>query len=377
MGVFREIPVGVKYNKLTVVKEVDSGKHPNGRTKRYVEVKCDCGLTVVKPYSDVKHGGIKSCGNCERENTTRIDLVGLVVNRLTVTNFSRKSGNRLYWNCKCDCGNTIEAEGVRLRNGRIHNCGICGTKLGAYYLGDKVTNNEGQTAEIVKINGRILGLVFPKNKNIVVDIEYNNVGTGGFSNPFARSVFNEGYFGVGKFIAKYNGVHTAEYEDWHSMIRRCYDNSAYHVTYQDVEVYESWKCYQTFAEWATKQVGFNNKGWHLDKDLLIKGSRIYSPDTCTYLPREINGFIKRKRMNDLPLGVDLVINESGVIQYRSQGRANGSNVGLGSYPDIETAFNVYKKHKEALAKDLAVTWKSKIDKRAYEALMNYTVDITD
>ena len=377
MGVLMEIPVGVKYNKLTILKETTNSYHPNGRTKRYVEVLCDCGTVCVKAYADVKHGATKTCGTCERENTTLIDLAGLKFNHLTVVNISRKNGRYIYWNCKCDCGNTIEVEGTRLRNSRAYNCGVCGTKLGAYYIGDMVTNNEGCTGEIVSINGRYLGIVFPENKDVVINVDYTNMSTGGFANPFTRSVFGEGYFGVGSYIAKLNGVHTSEYEDWHSMIRRCYDNNfIHHPTYQDVEVYEPWKCYQTFAEWATKQIGFNKKGWHLDKDLLVKGNRIYSPDTCVYVPREINGFIKRKRMNDLPLGVDITYSHSGKLLYRSQGKED-NNVFLGAYDTVEEAFLAYKTHKEKMAKELANKWRSEIDSKAYNALINYTVDITD
>ena len=41
------------------------------------------------------------------------------------------------------------------------------------------------------------------------------------------------------------------------------------------------------------------------------------------------------------------------------------------------AFNAYKKAKESFVKEQAEKWKGKIDPRAYEALMNYQVEITD
>ena len=40
------------------------------------------------------------------------------------------------------------------------------------------------------------------------------------------------------------------------------------------------------------------------------------------------------------------------------------------------AFNAYKKAKEAFVKEQANKWKGQIDDRAYNALMNYTVEIT-
>ena len=46
-------------------------------------------------------------------------------------------------------------------------------------------------------------------------------------------------------------------------------------------------------------------------------------------------------------------------------------------PSKIEAFNAYKKAKENYLKELANKWKGKIDPRAYEALMNYEVEITD
>jgi nitrogen fixation protein len=96
-----------------------------------------------------------------------------------------------------------------------------------------------------------------------------------------------------------------------------------------------------------------------------------------YLPREINSFIKRKRMNDLPLGVDIAYKYNGTPYYRVQSREDGKNICLGGYTTEEEAFGVYKKHKEGLAVKLAEKWKAEIPDVAYKALLNYTVEITD
>ena len=47
------------------------------------------------------------------------------------------------------------------------------------------------------------------------------------------------------------------------------------------------------------------EGWQLDKDILIKGNKIYSPDTCCFVPSEINNLFVgcNKSRGSLPIGV--------------------------------------------------------------------------
>ena len=58
-------------------------------------------------------------------------------------------------------------------------------------------------------------------------------------------------------------------------------------------------------------------------------------------------------------------------------KSKGKKEYLGSFKTELEAFNAYKKAKESFVKELANKWKDKIDERAYEALMNYQVEITD
>ena len=50
---------------------------------------------------------------------------------------------------------------------------------------------------------------------------------------------------------------------------------------------------------------------------------------------------------------------------------------LGLFNTELEAFNAYKQAKESFVKEQAEKWKDKIDPRAYEALMNYEVNIND
>ena len=64
--------------------------------------------------------------------------------------------------------------------------------------------------------------------------------------------------------------------------------------------------------------------------------------------------------------------------FRAQVNKNkGKPEHLGFFKTELEAFNAYKKAKESFIKEQANKWKSQIDERAYNALMNYEVNIDD
>lgn len=133
--------------------------------------------------------------------------------------------------------------------------------------------------------------------------------------------------------------------------------------------------FQDFANWCQAQVGYN-EGYQLDKDLLVRGNKRYGKDTLVFIPQEINKlFTKRTRFRgDLPIGVTA---EKGGNTYKASFTRGGKKVNLGNFKTSLEAFEVYKSAKEAYIKQQAEKWRDKIDPRAYNALMNYTVEITD
>ena len=209
-------------------------------------------------------------------------------------------------------------------------------------------------------------------------VELGNIKKGEVKDPHSPSVYGVGIVGT-KYQSTINGVQTKEYELWKSMLRRCYSDNfkKKHPTYEGCEVSDKFKSYEYFYEWCHEQIGFDNEDWHLDKDLLVKGNKVYSEYTCVFLPKEINSLLTK---SDNIRGKHLIgvnwhkTNKAFVAQVRKN---TGKSEYLGSFNTELEAFNAYKIAKESFIKEQANKWKGKIDIRAYNALMNYTVEITD
>ena len=163
------------------------------------------------------------------------------------------------------------------------------------------------------------------------------------------------------------------------MLRRCYSDSfkKKHPTYEDCKCSENFKSYEYFYEWCHSQIGFDNEGWHLDKDLLAKGNRVYSADSCIFIPQEINSLlIKREALRGEYL-IGVYWDKTNKAFRARVNKNKGKQEHLGLFNTEIEAFNAYKQAKESFVKEQAEKWKSQIDPRAYKALMNYQVEIDD
>ena len=184
-------------------------------------------------------------------------------------------------------------------------------------------------------------------------------------------------YGVG--INDKNGFSsTKEYKLWVDMLRRCYTDNPIRkqISYQECTVSDNFKSFSYFYDWCQEQIGFNVCGFQLDKDLLIKGNKLYSEERCLFLPGKLNGALEKCKglRGSFPIGVYFE-KRTGLI--KANVRVDGKQIHLGSFDNKIDAFNEYKKEKEIYIKYLASFYSEQIDERAYKALMNYTVDITD
>lgn len=235
-------------------------------------------------------------------------------------------------------------------------------------------NNKGELMKVIQYN---------TNKDIIVEFQdqykgkvhtsWSMFSNGIVKNPYRATVFKVGVIGD-KYKSKINNTYTKEYRCWQNMLQRCYKNNNF--AYKDVTCCEEWLLYENFYEWLHEQENFNKwyngNGWHLDKDILVKGNKIYSPKTCCLVPKRVNCLFVKKynSRGNLPIGV------SKQDKYFAAG-CNGEHIGIFKTP--EEAFLAYKYKKEDSIKRMAQEEydKGNITKRCYDAMMNYQVEITD
>lgn len=198
----------------------------------------------------------------------------------------------------------------------------------------------------------------------------------GVRNPFRRLAGGVGYVGVGNYTPTTN---TRLYTLWNNVFTRCYDEAQLKkgITYIGCSVCDEWHNFQNFAEWCEQQPQYNiESSWSLDKDIIIKGNKVYSPETCCFVPTELNNLFTL-RGNDrgvYPLGVYFNKKSENFV---AQVNIDKKRTTLGRYASVEAAFAAYKVAKEKVIKDVANRYKDKLDPRTYEALINWKVEVTD
>lgn len=190
------------------------------------------------------------------------------------------------------------------------------------------------------------------------------------------------FIGVGEYSAKewLDGKQrdTVCYKKWTDIFRRVYDEKvrSKNPSYSGVSVAEDWHNFQNFARWCNDTPEFRNEDWCLDKDILIKGNKLYSPETCAFVPRQINNLftLRQNHRGADPIGVSWNKSKEyftvNICRY-------GVSTELARVRDASEGFKIYKKAKEDYIKEVADIWKDRISQQVYEALQNYQAEITD
>ena len=249
-------------------------------------------------------------------------------------------------------------------------------------LGETVMQNCGELAFIVEyVNARDITIQFKKTGELV-KTEYRAFVRGWVKSHFTPTVFGIGVTGL-EPARDENGEILDSYICWRDILKRCYSSKCQkkHPTYIDCRVCDEWLYYPNFKKWYNENYyKIDNKTSHLDKDILVKGNKVYSPDTCVFAPSFINTlFIKRQNdRGELPIGVSY---HKANKKYQAQLSVftNGKSTvkHLGYFDTANEAFEAYKKAKENYIKEVADEYKDKIPVELYKAMYAYEVNIDD
>lgn len=170
-----------------------------------------------------------------------------------------------------------------------------------------------------------------------------------------------------------NGAPTRVYETWRRMIARCYCPKlrSQQTAYSDCSVDSDWLDFQVFAEWFESHE-HGKTDYQLDKDILVNGNRVYSADTCCLVPRQLNNLLVSRHTGEEPYPQGVYFQKA-LNKFSSRVSINGKKKHLGCFLTADEAYMAYVLAKEAYVKEKALEWRDRIDSRAFEALMAWTV----
>lgn len=173
------------------------------------------------------------------------------------------------------------------------------------------------------------------------------------------------------------GVKCKQYRLWNDMLKRCYDQKYITIkpTYADFEVDDRWKYYHLFYDDITSMVNFDkavNDGWVLDKDILTDGRKVYSRETCCFVPAEINVMFreltKKDKAHGMPVGVVRQYCGANYEGFTANASLGGKKFTLGCFDTKGEAFKAYVNSKNHYFGHFAKIYDGVLDTRVVARL---------
>lgn len=241
-------------------------------------------------------------------------------------------------------------------------------------IGDTKQNNHGTEMEVVELlPGRRVKLKFKDKHGAIVETSISAYSSGAVKNPYDKTVFGIGCLGEGPYKTKINGKCPISNLVWMAMIQRCYSEKwgDRHPAYYGIcSVCDEWLIYQNFASWYEENRYEVPGRLHLDKDILVPGNRVYSPETCLLVPQRINMMFlgrNRKTDRDLPTGIKRTLTGANRTKYACA--FDGKT--LGTFESLEEAYESYVKAKHAHIQKVVDDCRNYLPSKVYLALVDY------
>lgn len=155
------------------------------------------------------------------------------------------------------------------------------------------------------------------------------------------------------------------YMIWKEMLARCYSPRihATHRTYADCAVCHEWRTFSNFKTWMMTQEW---KGKCLDKDILVKGNKVYSPDKCVFVTKEMNNFLTGSGDSRGPYPNGVILDkQKGKFRANCCDPISKKREHLGYFSCQNEAHEAWRQRKHELACQYADT---QIDERVANAL---------
>lgn len=223
-------------------------------------------------------------------------------------------------------------------------------------------------------DGNLKGLLINNSLSGVIMTASNNTRYIERGQSRMPLIYGVGFNSRGKHKTKANNKKTAAYIVWHDMMKRCYYPKALerNPSYIGCSADERWHDFQDFADWYYSHP-YASKGYELDKDLLLPGGKVYSPDNCCFVPQEINKLLlnHKSARGRFPQGVCF---HKKVGRYAARLSVDSKNQHIGYFDCPNIAHQAYKKAKEKHVKEKALEWQDRIADNVFQALMNWTLD---
>ena len=155
------------------------------------------------------------------------------------------------------------------------------------------------------------------------------------------------------------------YTVWKSMLQRCYSKKYLESkpSYVGTSVCGEWLSASAFKKWMELQ---DWQGKSLDKDIIVRGNKLYSPETCAFVAASTNLFVTacNASRGAYPIGVDL-FRRTGEYRAQCGNPFSGERGHLGLFSAPKEAHEAWRKRKHELAQLVAAT---ESDTRIVEAL---------
>lgn len=237
-------------------------------------------------------------------------------------------------------------------------------------VGDVFRTNDGSIATVID---------YKSSKDIYIKFDTGNITKtsssdlrkGRVGNVLSKSLLGIGYTGEGLYSVSKDGKKTEAYKSWKGMMTRCYYTSDRNKTYTDCTVSEDWHNFQNFAEWFYSD-NYRKTGWHLDKDIIKQGNRVYCKEFCAFVPPQINILVpnQKQKDNNLPVGVVSIV-KGNKIKYRAVIGYYGGIKYLGQFESKQQAAEAYKEARVNYINEVTESFNGLVDPRVKESLLNW------